>query len=145
MTQAQLEDCKSGEPGQRMDEVYRWELEAEESELEKQLTGELQSDVVVGDDDDDDNDDASNMKKLYQVPSYYREACRRLRGVNYVIQRISEKDQQAIKSSDVLYKLLESKLRKDTGDPRPLLLERVALYHWVLKTDLFSCVSLPFV
>ncbi len=130
MTQDQLEALKEGQSAQVMDQIYRWELEAEEHSLEQTLMSGL---------------GRGAFQKLYGVYAYRKEAFRRLKAVENIVGRIPEEDKVRICRNDVFFKLVSAKLKAMTDDPREELVEKVALYHWVLKNDLFTQTPLPLV
>jgi len=131
LTEAQLRALEEGQSAQVMDDVYQWETLGEENELDDLLTGNLRAE--------------DDLKKLYEISCYRKEARNRLRAVRHIVDRIPEADQSLIKRNDVLYKLMESKLRDETKEQRTDLLEKVSLYHWFLKTDLTNLTRIPLV
>lgn len=135
VTEKQLAALKEGQSAQVMDEEYRWMAMDNQNNLDELLKSEIK----------DKDKDFADLQKLYNIECYVREARRRLQAVNCIVDRISDEDQKKIKENDVMFGLMKSKLEQETGEKRPKLFEKVVLYHWFLKTNLFTSPVLPMV
>jgi hypothetical protein len=133
LTEAQLDAQKLGLSCQPMPrEMVHWEEEMGNEELGQLIWPDL-------------SESEEDLRKLYEIDWYYEEAKRRAHAVNHIISRIPEKDQKKIRTYDVLYRMLEDKLAEQTHEPRVRVLERVALFHWFLKTDLTKNFRIPLI
>lgn len=130
-TEAQLRALREGQSAQVMDDRFRWEALAEINELEEGL--QLSSVRK------------HELEAAYSVRPYRLEAFRRLRGVENVLSRIPPHQLRPIIDSDPYYALVLEKLRRLTKDPRDKLVEKVALYHWFLKSNLAYPTRVPMV
>ena len=129
-TEAQLKALQEGQAAQVMDEEFMWEKKGEEHQLESMLLKELHKD---------------ELQILYEVEGYRNEAMRRLQAVEYINSKIPDEDKAKIVASDPHYLLLVDKIRALVGDPRRKLVEKVALYHYFIKTDLCQELRMPLV
>ena len=129
-TEAQLKALQDGQAAQVMDEEFMWEKKGEDHELEGTLLKELHKD---------------ELQVLYEVAGYRNEAMRRLQAVEYINSKIAEEDRVKIMASNPHYLLLVDKIRSLTDDPRRKLVEKVALYHFFIRTDLCQEQRMPLV
>ena len=129
-TEAQLKALREGQSAQVMGEEFIWEKRAEENDLEGTLLKEL---------------DKDEMQILYEVEGYRNEAMRRLQAVEYINSKIPNEDKVKIMASDPHYLLLVNKIQTLINDPRRKLVEKVALYHYYIRTDLCREEPMPLV
>ena len=122
-TEAQLKALKEDQAAQVMDDEYNWELKAEENFLDSTLLSELRKNRKDG------------LQGLMEITCYKNEAHRRLRAVVAVLSGISDAERDRIINNDLCYELILAKLRLFCNDPREELLQDVALFHWVLRSN----------
>lgn len=84
------------------------------------------------------------LAQLYQVDAYVEHAVKRLRAVNFVLSKIGAENLRGLHDNS-LYKLLKKHLTSICPDPREALLDKVAMFHWYIRTDFDSLTLLPMI
>ena len=86
--------------------------------------------------------DRDKLKQLYHVPSYKEEAHRRFRAVKRVTDHlyVTSHTERMLMLESYSYRHILSTLTKQVQDPRSELVQRVAIFHTVLRTQMESGV-----
>ena len=129
-TEAQLAALKAGQSAQVMDDAYIMERMGEDNDLERSLLSEL---------------DKDELQIVLENRAYRNEAMRRLRAVEMVISGIPPEERTKIMDNDLCFQLLFDKIRGISDDPRRKLVEKVTLFHWVLRANPSEARRFPLV
>ncbi len=109
---------------------YVWERQTEEEFLKNLLYDKL--------------DRSLDLHTLYRSSQDYAEAAlKRMKAVEHVVSRADTPTASVLIKTNGLFKLLRQALLRQCPDPRDELVNKVALYHWILKSDLSAIEPLP--
>lgn len=92
-----------------------WSKRAEAQDLERELTEDLQEEKDFG--------------ELYLISSYAKAAACRMKAVKEIINQSGHPRVEDLRD-------IEKILTETLDDPRPKIVRQVAIYHWLVKTDM---------
>ena len=148
MQRAHFEKDNDARNGSQGDYIFRYsdELGAEIVSIMFEMKNESDETATKKRSDDFLKElDKDELQILYEVQGYRNEAMRRLQAVEYINSKIPNEDKVKIMASDPHYLLLVNKIQTLTDDPRRKLVEKVALYHYFVRTDLCREERMPLV
>lgn len=86
----------------------------------------------------DDHEDDEDLIMLYNIPEYRKAAINRMKAVQHILEKLDPHELDNLPYSNNLFKVYAQALQQKCNDPRPDIIKKIALYHWVIKTDLLN-------
>jgi len=108
-----------------------WERKSEQNYLENCLTHQVLAHQEFG--------------KLYKVDQYLKAAVGRFKAVKQIINNHDKAELEVLTEKNHLFELFLDTFRTKFPDPREDILEKVAVYHWLIKANLRELEAFPLV